>query len=239
MVFQEHVIDLIPAFALNCLDGEETARVAEHLRLCQECQAELRAYQSVVDQLPLAVPQAEPSQHVKRALFARVEQVPSPEGKPSAWFRFKNVFKVATPAWGLASLALVVVLLFSNLALWRQVSQIQENPGVTALRVVNLAGTDFAPGASGIIVISQDGEHGTLVVDDLPDLSPEQQYQLWLIQDGKRTSGGVFSVKEGGYAAKVIYAPQPLVDYSAFGVTIEPIGGSPGPTGEKVLGGNL
>jgi anti-sigma-K factor RskA len=107
------------------------------------------------------------------------------------------------------------------------------------LRVVNLAGTEFAPDASGIIVISQDGEHGTLVVDDLPDLGPEQQYQLWLIQDGERTSGGVFSVKQGGYAAKVIYAPHPLVDYGSFGVTIEPTGGSPGPTGEKVLGGNL
>ena len=239
MDFREHVIDLIPAFALSCLDGEEMARVAEHLRACQECQVELRAYQSVVDQLPLAVPQVEPSQHVKRALFARVEQVPSPQEKPSAWVRFKNIFKLATPAWGLASLALVVVLLLSNLALWRQVGQLQADGGGTALRVVNLAGTEFAPDASGIIVISQDGEHGTLVVDDLPDLSPEQQYQLWLIQDGERTSGGVFSVKQGGYAAKVIYAPQPLVDYGSFGVTIEPTGGSPGPTGEKVLGGNL
>jgi anti-sigma-K factor RskA len=239
MVLQEHVIDLIPAYALNCLDGEETAQVVEHLQRCQECQAELRAYQSVVDQLPLAVLQVEPSQQIKHALLARVEQVPSPEEKPSVWVRFKNGFKVATPAWGLASLALVAVLLFSNLALWRQVSQLQANPGATALRVVNLAGTDFAPDASGIIVISQDGEHGTLVVDDLPDLSSEQQYQLWLIQDGQRTDGGVFSVKAGGYAAKVIYAPLPLADYNAFGVTIEPAGGSPGPTGEKVLGGNL
>jgi anti-sigma-K factor RskA len=60
-----------------------------------------------------------------------------------------------------------------------------------------------------------------------------------LIQDGERTSGGVFSVKQGGYAAKVIYAPLPLADYSSFGVTIEPAGGSPSPTGDKVLGGNL
>ncbi len=239
MDFQGHVSDLIPAYALDCLDGEEMAQVAEHLQLCQECRAELRAYQSVVDQLPLAIPQVEPSQQVKAALLRRVEQVPSPEEKPSAWVRFKNGFKVATPAWGLASLALVAVLLFSNLALWRQVSQLQANPGATALRVVNLAGTDFAPDASGIIVISQDGEHGTLVVDDLPDLGPGNQYQLWLIQDGQRTSGGVFSVKQGGYAAKVIYAPQPLVDFGSFGVTIEPAGGSPSPTGEKVLGGNL
>lgn len=236
MDFQEHVIDLIPAFALNCLDSEETVRVAEHLQLCQECQVELRTYQTVVEQLPLAVPQVEPSLHVKQALFARVSW---PEEKASAWVRFKNVFKVATPAWVLASLALVVVLLVSNLALWWQAGQLQSSSEATALRVVNLSGTEFAPGATGLIVISLDGEHGTLVVDDLPDLGSEHQYQLWLIRDGERTSGGVFSVKQGGYAAKVIYAPHPLVDYGSFGVTIEPTGGSSGPTGEKVLGGNL
>jgi hypothetical protein len=42
------------------------------------------------------------------------------------------------------------------------------------------------------------------VVDHLGALSPEQQYQLWLIQDGKRTSGGVFSVSSEGYASLVI-----------------------------------
>jgi anti-sigma-K factor RskA len=77
------------------------------------------------------------------------------------------------------------------------------------------------------------------VVDHLGALSPEQQYQLWLIQDGKRTSGGVFSVSSEGYASLVIASPLPLDAYSAFGVTIEPQGGSPAPTGEKVLGGNL
>jgi anti-sigma factor ChrR (cupin superfamily) len=73
MVLQEHVIDLIPAYALNCLDVEEATQVAEHLKGCHDCQVELHAYQAVVDQLPLTVPQAEPSQHTKQALMGRVE----------------------------------------------------------------------------------------------------------------------------------------------------------------------
>jgi len=239
MVFQEHVIDLIPAYALSCLDDDEAAQVTEHLRRCQECQVELRAYQAVVDQLPLAVPQVEPSQQVKQALLRRVEQVSPETKKPSAWARLTNGFKTASPVWGMASLALVIVLLVSNLSLWRQVNLLQSNPGSTALRVVNMAGTQSSPGATGMIVISKNGEYGTLVVDHLPALSPEQQYQLWLIQDDKRTSGGVFSVSPDGYASHVINAPRPLDQYGAFGVTIEPAGGSPGPTGEKVLGGNL
>ena len=105
------------------------------------------------------------------------------------------------------------------------------------MRVIDLAGTANAPTARGKIVVSTDGKYGTLVVENLEALDPSEQYQLWLIKDGKRTSGGVFSVDEKGYAAVVIDAPLPLVEYSSFGITIEPAGGSPGPTGPKVMGG--
>jgi anti-sigma-K factor RskA len=239
MILDGHVLDFIPAYALSCLDEDEAAQVSDHLKRCQDCQVELRAFQAVVDQLPLAIPQAEPSPKVKQMLLKRVEQDLTPEKQPSAWDRLRHVFKSVSPAWGLASLAIVAVLLISNLALWRQFNQLRSNPAATALRVVNLEGTQFSPGASGMIVMSRNGEYGTLVVDHLPTLSAQQQYQLWLIQDGKRTSGGVFSVSPEGYASLVVTSPRPLDDYSAFGITIEPAGGSPGPTGEKVLGGNL
>jgi anti-sigma-K factor RskA len=32
---------------------------------------------------------------------------------------------------------------------------------------------------------------------------------------------------------------EPLLKFQAFGITVEPTGGSPGPTGEKVMGGEL
>jgi anti-sigma-K factor RskA len=102
---------------------------------------------------------------------------------------------------------------------------------------VSLGGDDLAPQAVGLIVVSQDGSHGTLVVDRLPRLDESQQYQLWLIQDGKRVSGAVFSVGEDGYGSVWVSAPEALIQYSQFGVTIEPTGGSPSPTGERVLFG--
>jgi anti-sigma-K factor RskA len=93
--------------------------------------------------------------------------------------------------------------------------------------------------AKGLMVLTGDGRSGTLVVDGLPKLGPERQYQLWLIQDGQRTSGGVFSVDSWGYGAMVIESERPLDSFQSVGVTIEPAGGSPGPTGEKVLSGEL
>jgi anti-sigma-K factor RskA len=49
----------------------------------------------------------------------------------------------------------------------------------------------------------------------------------------------VFSVSKEGYGALTVAAEQPLNIYSALGITVEPRGGSPGPTGEKVMGGSL
>ena len=78
-----------------------------------------------------------------------------------------------------------------------------------------------------------------LTVAGLPVLSPEQQYQLWLIVDGQRASGAIFSVNEDGWAKVSVDSERPLAEYGAFGITIEPTGGSPGPTGERVLGHEL
>jgi hypothetical protein len=49
----------------------------------------------------------------------------------------------------------------------------------------------------------------------------------------------VFSVDAGGYGTTMVTSPLPLTSYVAFGVTVEPIGDSPGPTGQKVLGGTF
>jgi len=49
----------------------------------------------------------------------------------------------------------------------------------------------------------------------------------------------VFSTDEKSYGGTRIRAPRSLLDYSAVGITIEPTGGSPQPTGNQVLGGPL
>jgi anti-sigma-K factor RskA len=76
-------------------------------------------------------------------------------------------------------------------------------------------------------------------VDGLPSLDEEHEYQLWLIRDGERTSGAIFSTDENSYGGTRIRAPLSLLEYSSVGITIEPAGGSQQPTGERVLGGPL
>lgn len=249
MTKDHHVIDMIPAYVLDCLDENEAALVADHLTVCVSCRAEIRIYQEVAEQLAHTAPQVDPPARVKTELMARLQTGQLAQGKTNGdahtWLEglrqtFAPLFaRPFSPVWALISLVLILMLAVSNLLLWGQVNQLRAGSRPASMQVVALQGTDFAPQASGLIVISQDGHHGTLVVDELPALDESLEYQLWLIRDGQRTSGAVFSVSEDGYSNKWIDAPQPLTDYSSFGITIEPAGGSPGPTGEKVLGGDL
>jgi anti-sigma-K factor RskA len=91
----------------------------------------------------------------------------------------------------------------------------------------------------GTLVMDHQGDYGTLVVDKLAALDPSQQYQVWLLNGGNRTSGGVFSVNPDGYASLEIMAPKALSQYDSVGITVEPFGGSLAPTGLKVLGGTI
>jgi anti-sigma-K factor RskA len=232
------VTDLLPAYALGSLDGEESTLVAQHLLGCSACRLELVKYETVIGQMALAVPDAAPPAQLKRRIM---EQVKRPAREPAAaprraWWRSTLRLPLATPAWAAASLVLVALLLASNLWWWQ--GTIRDRSLITSggMRVIAMVGTGAAPASAGTLVVDSEGEYGTLVVEGLPALDQDHQYQVWLIRDGQRTSGGVFSVSPEGYGTLMVSSPEPLSSYPAFGVTIEPEGGSPGPTGDKVLG---
>ena len=248
----EHVFDLIPAYALGCLDPDETNQVEVHLAQCVDCKQEWTSYQAVLNSLALSPSQVNLPRHLKGSIIKAIEN-PQPrlplrhlvraptavggqrQGSWQAWV------KTLLPVWGIASLVLILALGMTNVLLWQKV-QTASQPGkilFSDFQIVPLKGTSAAPQASGILVISNDGLAGSLNVEGLQSLDPAYQYQLWLIDQGKRTSGGVFSVNSQGYGSLMVNSSRPLIEYGSFGITIEPAGGSSGPTGDKVLGGNL
>lgn len=236
----EHPHDLLPAYSLGILDVEEAAQVQMHLAGCKSCRVELASYEQVVGALALPVVEVDPPQELKNRLIGQVEKAPPPpvktsvNSRPAARERRAGLLerlKRTAPAWGTVSFVAALFLLGFSMLLVRGAATTE----TTALRVINLNADEFAPKATGVMVISEDGEHGTLVVDRLPYLEEDQQYQLWLVSDGERTSGGVFSVSREGYGSMWVKAPLPLASYQGCGITIEPAGGSPGPTGPRVL----
>jgi anti-sigma-K factor RskA len=234
-----HVPDLLPAYAIGSLDADELRYVEEHLLSCWICRNDLSSFQMAADELSLAAPAAIPSVDLKDRLMQRVqfarskgwERVSPPMPARPFWERLM-------PTWGLASLFLIIALATCSFILWQRLSHL-EFATALGMRAVPLSATDAALRATGFVVISADGDHGVLVVEGLIPLGESQQYQLWLIRDGERTSGAVFSTDEHSYAGTRIRAERSLLDYSAVDITIEPAGGSSWPTGKPVLGGML
>jgi anti-sigma-K factor RskA len=225
-----HVDNLLPALALDCLEPREVERVLRHLQSCSDCRSSLAGYEELVASLALAAPRAEPPRELReRILQKAIRQAPRARTSPRL-------------AWGLAAAALLALLALSlgfNLALWRRVTRLEAASASLPGQFAVLAPTEAAAGARGLLLFASEENEATLVVEDLPVLASDWQYQLWLIRDGERTSGGVFSVTSRGYGCLLILSPLPLGTFQALGVTVEPAGGSPGPTGQRVMGGNL
>lgn len=231
---ENHPTNLLPAFALGCLDPDENDQVAEHLRVCADCRAELRELEQVGAHLAYAASPAQPSEAVKKRLLATCR----PQ-RGYAWF--ENLFgrwPRLIPVTAMAACVLAVIFAMSSLMLWKNTDSGQQI-AIADLRLVPLQGTETMPHAVGQLVVDTAGGQGRLLVNALQPLAETLQYQLWLIRDGQRTSGGVFSVAQNGSADVLISSTRPFADYDSVGITIEPYGGSPRPTGQKVLGGQV
>jgi anti-sigma-K factor RskA len=234
------IIELIPVYVLHALEEDEAQRVAAHLESCQLCRDELAAYEEAAAQLANILPLQAPPDRLKARLMEHIQPASQPEPRaetrPSWWERAKAALRTSAPVWAPVSAVLILVLLISNILLWQQVSR----PASPEIVTVALTGTAAASDAQGILFLTAGQLTGVLVVSSLASLPDDQQYQLWLVEeDGSRDSGALFSVDSAGRAQVDVSGSKALPDYTAFGVTVEPAGGSPGPTGQQVLGSDL
>jgi len=241
--------DLQPRLAAYAL-GEQAAdaELLTHLATCSDCQRDLRAYAQVARVLPYSTPEVAPSPELRtRILAAATPPAPVPLAQPKRrLFQHPRWSWSTTAAFGLACAALL--MLFWNLSLqsqlnkrmeqmaagrenWQALSQLLNNPDVRSFTVAGDAG-------QGRLWAAPQSDIACLVIDRLPPLAAGQVYQVWLMQDDTPVDVGTFD-SQIEHAWLMIRADQPLARYQALGVTIEPRGGSPTPTGPVVLTGPL
>jgi anti-sigma-K factor RskA len=99
--------------------------------------------------------------------------------------------------------------------------KIIDNP---AYKRIIMRGTETAQGSIASIYWNESTSEVYMSIQNLRQLSKDQQYQLWAIVDGKPVDAGVFDL-----TAKLLKMKE-IRNASAFAVTIEPMGGSVSPT---------
>lgn len=99
-----------------------------------------------------------------------------------------------------------------------------------------LVGSGSAAGATGFAVFPATGT-GYIVLQGLPAIPGGQTYQAWSLVGGQPASVGLMSVGSDGFAILTGVARLPGTDTVAL--TVEPAGGSPGPTTQPIVVGQL
>jgi len=105
-------------------------------------------------------------------------------------------------------------------------------PGAVTFALSDPSGA--RPTAAGTVTTTADGAV-TLAVMNLPPPEADQTYQAWLIVGDTPISAGTFAVDATGRALLTLPNP-PAAAFDAFGVSLEPAGGSETPTEIVLLG---
>jgi anti-sigma-K factor RskA len=252
----DEVRGMLGAYVLNALGSDERLVVDEHLELCPKCLAEMQAYARALQRLAAAAPTRPVPAAIKPALLKRASReqleragasIASAAAKQTLLARLMRWLRsgAAVPRAALGALGLVLLLAIGGLSY--RVTQLTQQRAAqeqalalltdTSAVTVNLRGRPAAPAAKGRIRYKPDGTIGVLETWDLPVLEANRVYQLWLIYpDNTRDTGALFKiVNADGSATIVVLAPRPFNNYVHFGISIEPDGGSPRPTGPGAL----
>jgi anti-sigma-K factor RskA len=253
MANHERFEELISIYALGALDRNEAREVEEHLKTgCVFCQEMLTENEKILSLIPYSLPSSAPFPRVKDKLFQKIRATKIIDKKahsPSFWESLQ-------PFWlrlgGAIALALLILLVASNLSLRNRLSkqdieltdlreqvtrqseimEFLQNPNVVDITLVGLKPDSKARGR--LLWDKQDNKalfHGL----NLPKIPSGKVYQLWVIANNTPISMGIFHVDEhGSNIIQVKNIPDPN-KVQKFAVTLEPEGGVPQPTGEMYL----
>jgi len=260
VISHEEASELLGAYALHAVDGDEVGEIEQHLETCPRCRAELDDLREVAGALGNSVEQ--PPDGVWSSIVSQlperndgVEQAPpmprlgsperSPFRAPGASSRRRGRGAVTTiGAFAVAAAAVAVVLAIGLVQANHKVSNLQQAAGhqmsatvAAALRtpghqVVELDSADHRQEAEFVVV--PDGR-GFLVSSRLPQLSTGRTYQLWGIVGNQAISLGLM----GAAPAEATFTMAGSVQPSQLSITAEPAGGSVVPTTAVVATGTV
>ncbi len=229
MMSRDELLELIPAYVLGALDEDERIQVEVLLASDTEAQVVEAEYRQIAEVLPFMATSYQASSDLKDRLLQRINENDSPANiLPLPPQQQSSVRRYILPLVAGITVA-IIGLLFA-------VSSIATptTPEAVFLALANqvdskevvVEPSEDAP-TTGRLLVSGDGQQAVLRVQDLPSLNANQIFQLWLIDADGSKSGGIYQAGNNAELYLVIPNEKAIDTYVAFGISVEPEGGSP------------
>jgi len=249
--------ELLPFYALDALSEEERNLVEEYLAGHPEARQQLDEMIRAVSALPHAVTPVEPPTRVKDDLMRRLAadaqtsaRIPGQRQPSRRAFRFQDLVRPLSLATAVIAILWIIALNVQVSRLGNEVASLnarlaaqgeslnriltnlpQANPVIT----VSLRGTELEPQVQGQLIANPESQSAVLIISGLPRLEAGKTYQVWLIDGGTPVSAGLLTIDENGQAVFIVSSTTAIGSFKALGISVEPQGGSPQPTGEIVV----
>lgn len=261
----DDIIELIPDYAFGLTDGETAERIEKALPVCPEAARQLAEYRELQDSMREDVVQVEPPPELANKLMAAIAAssaptpvVPQVEPKQALSqaqmdYRIRPRRTLTASISMLVALAALIALVVTNIYWFLRVDRLsadlQETLGLIAQRdqaitiadasSLQLAALTGDQNEFAMVMWSETSNKGLIYTRNFPRLEAGTTYQLWLARGDERVSCGTFDVDEEGNGAMIFDAPEPIEAFERAGITAEPVGGSPDPTGPSIARGTL
>lgn len=219
----------LAAYAIGALDATEAESFEAHLAGCDSCQAQLLWLAPAVDLLPASVEQIEPPPSLRSAILDTVgaETTNASKRRRLRW----PSWRAQWPRTAIASAATATVLV--ALAMGYLLGDSQESAPATLAVPVETS----APQMDAAATLLHRGDIWTLDVRRLPQLPPNEVYQVWIRHGRELAPSTLFVLSRDGTATVAV--PGQLADADELMVTREPHGGSNVPTSTPLLRAQL
>jgi anti-sigma-K factor RskA len=254
MTGHEQYADDLALYSLNALQGEDRARVDEHLATCAACRRELEQLRADTALLALSAAGPRPPQRARQRLMDAVAREP----------RVPRIVQTHPRRswWGVLGWAATAAVVIFALSLWkenislrqsvasatsqsaRSARELEELRRIAAPIIapetqrITLVSTKTPPQPQGKAFYLRNRSSLLFLANNMPPLPPQKAYELWLIPtSGDPIPAGVFKPDAQG-SASVVNPPLPAgVEAKAFAITVENEAGATTPTMPIVMMG--
>jgi anti-sigma-K factor RskA len=225
------------AYALDALDERERTEFEAHYPSCEVCRADVSDFRATVTHLAEASATAPPSGLKARVMADIVQTRQLSPLLPTAVIDLAERRR-RRQRWmggGMAVAAALIAIVATTVVVGDDgqpayATKLETVLGQDDAQFVTLQNTGVN-GADGSVKVawSDEIDAAVLLADDLPAAPSGKAYELWLIDaDGPVPMNVLDDASDGSVRKALDIDAQP----QAWGVTIEPQGGSPAPTGE-------